>query len=80
VVFCNVDEDVLEVFRISKLGPMFTFAADRAAALALVANPAEGGPPPGGVDPPAKPPGPTAPASPPAPRADGPLRRNRRRD
>ncbi len=36
VVFCNVDENVLEVFRISKLTPMFTFVEDRAAALAFV--------------------------------------------
>ena len=40
VIFCNVDENVLEVFRVSKLLPLFTFAANRAAALALPAGPA----------------------------------------
>ncbi len=78
VVFCNVDEDVHEVFRISKLAPMFSFVDDRAAALALLAGPAEGGPPALGT-PPTPPPAPAAPPSS-GPRLGGPLRRNRRDD
>jgi anti-anti-sigma factor len=79
VVFCEVDDNVLEVFRISKLMPMFHFVPDRAAALALVARPAAEGPEttplPDDGEPPAPPrPGP---ASPPAPRSSGPLRRSR---
>ncbi|MGE3818439.1 MAG: STAS domain-containing protein [Isosphaeraceae bacterium] len=35
VIFCNVDPTVFEVFRVSKLDPLFTFVADRAGALAL---------------------------------------------
>ncbi len=38
IVFCNVDPMVTEVFRISKLQPMFLFVADRPAALALAAQ------------------------------------------
>jgi anti-sigma B factor antagonist/stage II sporulation protein AA (anti-sigma F factor antagonist) len=76
VVFCNVDENVHEVFRISKLAPMFTFVADRPAALAFLAKSDEG---PTATDgPPASPdPGPVSPTP---PRSDGPLRRNRRRE
>jgi anti-anti-sigma factor len=77
VVFCNVDENVHEVFRISKLTPMFLFVEDRAAALATLARPLEESPPvangPGSA---ANPPA----ASPALPRADGPLRRVKRRD
>ena len=67
VVFCNVDENVLEVFRVSKLMPLFAFASDRPAALALLASPA----------------GPilrVAPSSPSQPRTGGPLSRKRVRD
>jgi anti-anti-sigma factor len=82
VVFCNVDENVHEVFRISKLTPMFVFAADRPAALALInsqstnghgpkTDPAGSGPTPAAAPP-------ANPTAPPAPRRDGPLRRNRR--
>ena len=71
VVFCHVDENVAEVFRISKLTPMFAFVEDRAAALALVAGPPE-------VEAPGTPSEPSAPPLPPAPRQNGPLRRNRR--
>jgi anti-anti-sigma factor len=56
VIFCNVDPTVYEVFRVSKLDPLFSFVADRDAALALArrgdsetngTNPAaEPGPPP----------------------------------
>lgn len=66
VVFCNVDENVLEVFRVSKLTPLFAFSTDRPAALTLLASPA---------------PAPTAPPiSTLTPRADGPLRRHRPRN
>lgn len=44
LIFCNVDRTVLEVFRVSKLEPLFRFVPDRAAALAEVANPSPGGP------------------------------------
>ena len=69
VVFCNVDDNVLEVFNVSKLAPLFVFTKDRAAALACLTTSA---------DPAATPllP-PTAP--PPKPRSDGPLRRSRPR-
>ncbi len=77
VIFCNVDETVYEVFRISKLTPMFGFVADRPAALALANAPDPGGDPP----PPGPAPSPSAPPPPfPSPRGDGPLRRNRRRE
>jgi anti-anti-sigma factor len=75
VVFCNVDVNVQEVFRISKLAPMFAFVEDRPAALAFVANPGEG--PAEDLTAPLPKPNP-APAA--APRSDGPLRRMRRRD
>ena len=66
VVFCNVDENVVEVFRVSKLTPLFAFASDRPAALALLSEP--------------PPPIPTLqkPATS-TPRGDGPLRRSRPR-
>jgi anti-anti-sigma factor len=35
VIFCNVDPTVFEVFRVSKLDPLFSFVSDRAEALAL---------------------------------------------
>jgi anti-anti-sigma factor len=36
LVFCNVDPTVQEVFRVSKLEPLFSFVPDRASALAVV--------------------------------------------
>ena len=36
LIFCNVDKTVFEVFRVSKLEPLYDFVPDRAAALALV--------------------------------------------
>ena len=36
LIFCNVDPNVLEVFRVSKLDPLFGFAKDKPAALALI--------------------------------------------
>jgi anti-anti-sigma factor len=52
VVFCHVDPNVLEVFRVSKLVPLFVFEPDLPAALAAVNSPAprdepEPGPGPG---------------------------------
>jgi anti-anti-sigma factor len=38
LIFCNVDPTVLEVFRVSKLEPLFSFVTDRPAALALAAS------------------------------------------
>jgi len=73
LVFCNVDENVQEVFRISKLTPMFVFVEDRAAALEFVARPPEDEPAKAAGDP-----APATPPVPPAPRQNGPLRRNRR--
>jgi anti-anti-sigma factor len=35
LVFCNVDPTVFEVFRVSKLDPLFSFSSDRAKALEL---------------------------------------------
>lgn len=73
VVFCNVDETVYEVFRISKLSPMFGFASDRPAALEMIRS----GPP--DVPSPSPTEGtPKASPEPPAPRAAGPLRRGRK--
>ena len=66
VVFCNVDENVVEVFRVSKLAPLFVFVHDRPAALALLSEP-----PPAIVEPPK--------SSASTPRSDGPLRRSRPR-
>jgi anti-anti-sigma factor len=42
VVFCNVDPGVFEVFRVSKLMPLFQFEADKPAALAAVNGPPAG--------------------------------------
>jgi anti-anti-sigma factor len=38
LVFCNVDPTVLEVFRATKLEPLFEFVADRVAALKAIAR------------------------------------------
>jgi anti-anti-sigma factor len=38
-VFCHVDPNVLEVFRVSKLMPLFTFETDLPSALAAVGSP-----------------------------------------
>src|SRR3954452_4923235 len=38
LIFCNVEPTVGEVFRASKLEPLFEFVADRAAALASIAR------------------------------------------
>jgi anti-anti-sigma factor len=46
MVFANVDPTVLEVFRVSKLEGLFTFALDRASALAGLAETASGEAPP----------------------------------
>ena len=39
LIFCNVDPTVFEVFRVSKLDPLFGFAVDRDAALAMAELP-----------------------------------------
>lgn len=39
VIFCNVDPTVYDVFRVSRLDPLFSFVSDRAAALALASAP-----------------------------------------
>jgi anti-anti-sigma factor len=38
LIFCNVDPTVFEVFRVSKLDPLFVFTSDRAKALELASN------------------------------------------
>lgn len=43
LIFCNVDPTVFEVFRVSKLDPLFQFAADRPAALTLAVQPRPAG-------------------------------------
>ena len=40
IVFCNVEPNVFEVFRVSKLEPLFLFALNRDAALKRLAEPA----------------------------------------
>ena len=42
LIFCNVDPNVFEVFRVSKLHPLFTFVTDRVTALANVFDPKAG--------------------------------------
>jgi anti-anti-sigma factor len=39
MVFCNVDPTVFEVFRVSRLDGLYTFVADRAAALTALEQP-----------------------------------------
>src|SRR3954467_4461775 len=46
LIFCNVEPTVSEVFRASKLEPLFEFVADRASALESIAR----GPSPGPAD------------------------------
>jgi anti-anti-sigma factor len=50
LIFCNVEPTVREVFRASRLEPLFEFAADRAAALNLIAKGRAVGLPDGKVD------------------------------
>ena len=38
LIFCNIDPQVYEVFKVIKLEPLFAFVGDRAAALALAAK------------------------------------------
>jgi anti-anti-sigma factor len=68
LIFCNVDPTVFEVFRVSKLDPLFTFSADRASALAEVTRP-EPSPAPDASAAPLAPP--TAPATPPLRKSGG---------
>jgi anti-anti-sigma factor len=58
IVFCHVDPNVLEVFRVSKLVPLFAFEPDVPAALVALKSPtprdeAEPGPGSGAANPPA---------------------------
>jgi anti-anti-sigma factor len=63
MIFCNVDSNVREVFRVSKLEPLFFFAEDKPAALALANAPADAQP--------------EAPPRPAAPSGPSPLRRRK---
>jgi anti-anti-sigma factor len=47
LIFCNVDSTVREVFRVSKLDPLFSFAVDKPAAVALAKMPRDT--PPDGI-------------------------------
>jgi anti-anti-sigma factor len=73
LIFCNVDPTVREVFRVSKIEPLFTFVVDKPAALALAArDPDSAG-------------SPDSPAAPPPTRSDpssrpSPLRGRRRKE
>lgn len=73
LIFCNVDPTVREVFRVSKLEPLFGFEADRAAALAHALAHANGAAEPAGTPPAADgqatPTPPAAPSRPPLRRA-----------
>lgn len=55
LIFCNVDPNVFEVFRVARLDPLFTFVADKAAAIALASSsaapPAPTSPAPTGAGP-----------------------------
>lgn len=75
LIFCNVDPTVFEVFRATKLVPMFRFVADRDAAIADATRPASG-PPASTEKGPSQPP-----TSGPPPKSDGDglLRSGRRR-
>jgi anti-anti-sigma factor len=80
LVFCNVDPMVYEVFRATKLLPLFSFSTDRAAALAVLTGTST----PGSEPPPTATPGPAAetpPAASPSRKSDGDglLRSSRRR-
>jgi anti-anti-sigma factor len=44
ILFCNVDPTVAEVFRASKLEPLFGFVTDRSAALRAIREPAAADP------------------------------------
>ncbi len=44
LIFCNVDPQVLEVFKVSKLEPLFVFATDRSAALEVANGSGAAGP------------------------------------
>jgi anti-anti-sigma factor len=74
LIFCRVEPTVLEVFRVSKLEPLFAFEPDREAALARarsIADGAERGPATDAL--------PTSPAPSPRPASAPPLRRPRGR-
>ncbi len=58
IIFCNLDPTVREVFRVSKLDPLFHFAEDKPAALALANAPDDAPHAPNSPRPDAPPPGP----------------------
>lgn len=70
LIFCNVDPNVREVFRVSKLDPLFSFATDKPASIAMAKLPRDT--PPDGL--PAVAP---APRAEPSPHATTPLRRRK---
>jgi anti-anti-sigma factor len=80
LVFCEVVEDVREVFRISKLAPMFTFVEDLASALAWLSKHFDSPPEVTNGSPPVAPePFPaTSEPVPAPPRTEGPLSRRRK--
>jgi len=75
MVFCNVDPNVFEVFRVSKLVTLFAFETDVAKALARVNGPAAGSSESPATGQPADPPTDGKPAK---SGSDAPLRRGRR--
>lgn len=80
VIFCNVDPTVYEVFRISRLNPLFVFVADRPEALAMAARLARKGDEGGGPSTGPPPPSPPEPGTPRNPGNEGLLRRHRRKN
>lgn len=70
VIFCNVDPTVYEVFKVSKLDPLFLFTTDKPSALILAAEQVP--------EPPAAP-DENSPSKPSASNADDLLRRSRRK-
>ncbi|MDX2037478.1 MAG: STAS domain-containing protein [Isosphaeraceae bacterium] len=64
MVFCNVDPTVREVFKVSKLESLYTFASDRASAIALILTEPAAPDAPSSGDMPAVPAEPSAPARP----------------
>jgi anti-anti-sigma factor len=55
LIFCNVDPNVIEVLRVSRLDPLFSFAADRPAAVAQAFAPRQASSPDAGTSAPMPP-------------------------
>jgi anti-sigma B factor antagonist len=79
LIFCNVDPQVYEVFKVSKLGPLFGFVGDRTAALAQAAKPTSAAPEPADAPANAAAAGDKAPAAPNRPGGSGLLHSSRRK-